>query len=97
MKDFKALFGEALVLVSRENPELAEEYRQEVLKSDTRFEAPREKEGFTSSPMAANLIVLAKDRAAHDVVTFAEGLRRVGRDRPVLASDYRKEVTKSKF
>lgn len=97
MKDFKALFGEALMLVSRENPELAEEYRQEVLKSDTRFEPPREKEGFTSSPMAANLTVLVKDRAARDGVSFTEALRSVSREMPLLAADYRGEVSKSKF
>lgn len=97
MKDGTALFGEALLLVSREHPDLASKYREEVLKSETVFEPPPEKERFTPSPMAAELTRLARDKAQRDGVTFSEALRSVAREMPLLASDYRAEVAKSEF
>jgi len=90
-------YSVALAEIAREQPGLAEAARQESLKSDTVFETPREREQFTPGPMADDLCRSAKGRAEHDGVTFSEALRRVGADRPALASEYRKEVTKSKF
>jgi hypothetical protein len=96
MNEKEIPFGEALLLVAKEDPELVSEYRKDVLKSQTVFEAPPTKEEFKPSPMATELTRLARDKVKRDGVTFGEALRSVARERPGLCSDYQKEVSKSK-
>lgn len=96
MKDDAMTFRDALMLVSRENPVLASEYRSEVLKSPTVFEPPPTKDEFSPSHAASELTRLARDKAQSDGVPFGDALAAVCRQSPQLASEYRKEVTKSK-
>jgi len=96
-EELKISFSEALLKVARERPELAAEVREEVLKSQTVFESPPEKQELAPGPAQAEFLRRVKAKTQEDGVTFSEALRSVARDRPILASDYRKEVTKSKF
>jgi hypothetical protein len=92
-KDRGLTFSKALKLVCQEYPELASEYRHEVSKPQTVFEVPPDNEKFTLSPSAAEVTRLAKEKAACQGVTFSEALLSVCRERPVLASEYRRTVT----
>jgi hypothetical protein len=97
MQETGISFGEAFRLVMKEDPELASEYRAEVLKSQTAFGSPNpEGREFVRPPRQAEILNLAESKVKADGVTFTEALRSVARERPLLASEYRKEVIKSK-
>jgi hypothetical protein len=96
-EDEKLSFSEALLAVARENPQLASDSRAEVIKPSTEYLIPTPERQGPQGPATAEFLRRVKAKTQEDGVTFSEALRSVARDRPILASDYRKEVTKSKF
>jgi hypothetical protein len=90
-------FREALGLVSREMPELCNEYRCEVVRGQTVSEAPPEKEKTTLGPAQAEFIRLAHEKAKRDGIRFSDAILSVGRERPSLADAYRREIIDDKL
>ena len=96
MKETGISFGEALLLVVKEDPELASEYRAEVLNSQADLgDSNPDRTEFVCPPRQAELRRLAESKVKAGV-TFSEALISVAREQPVLASEYREEVIKAK-
>ena len=95
MKDDQCSFSEALRRVYRARPALASEARAEVMKSQTVFDPEPGKEELTPGPAAAEMTRLAREKVNCTSLSFGEALLSVAREHPLLASGYRREVTKS--
>jgi len=95
-KEKQIPFSEALLFICHERPELASEYRAEILKSPTIFEATPKKEEFTPRSSTRELMRLAKAKSQEDGVSFREAVASIARHRPILASEYRREVVGGK-
>jgi hypothetical protein len=87
-------FSDAVVAVCRERPELASEYRNEVIKADAEDITPTpELQEPPQGPAQREFRRLMAAEMRSEGVTCGEALIAVGRARPTLAAAYRREVT----
>jgi hypothetical protein len=98
VEDEKVSFSEAMLRVARENPQLCSAYREETTRPGAVDITPTpERQELPQGPATAELMRRAKARSQEAGVSFTEAFKSVAGERPVLASEYRKEVTGSKF
>jgi len=97
-RDDGVSFAEALCRIGREHPALVNAHREAALKSPPTisFGVPVE-EACNPGPVAAELMRLAKAKAAREGVRLSEALVAVAREKPLLAHEYRCEVMGVKF
>ncbi len=95
MKDTRISLVEAMAVVGWEHPDLAEEYREEVLGVKLRHEtisAPGREYDLTVIHCAERLSELARTRASEKGIPFRAALSEVGREHPTLVGRARSEV-----